>query len=211
MHKPLREYEQYAKERRHLRRTSLAERTHCIDFLDFLRSRGLDTLDRLQVDDISRFIKSRSAWKPKTVSRAASHLRQFLEFLFMRDIVPRAFSTALPTIRLAQQATVPSVWDRDLVARLLGAVDRCSLKGKRDCATLLLAARLGLRLGDIRNLTLDDLPWTSRHHRDRAGQDPRTADQCRQSRWLSSRAHWSCPTIHSSLAAAHTELPPLRR
>lgn len=162
MHKPLREYEQYARERRHLRRTSLAERMHCIAvFLDFLRSRGLDTLDRLQVDDISAFIRSRSAWKPKTVSRAASHLRQFLQFLFMRDIVPRDFSTALPTIRLAQQATVPSVWDPELVARLLGAVDRSSPKGKRDYAILLLAARLGLRLGDIRNLTLDDLHWTS--------------------------------------------------
>lgn len=162
MHKPLREYEQYARERRHLRRTSLADRMHCIAvFLDFLRSRGLDSLDRLQVDDISAFIQSRSAWKPKTVSRVVSHLRQFLQFLFMRDIVPRDFSVALPAIRLAKQATVPSVWDAELVARLLGAVDRSSPKGKRDYAILLLAARLGLRLGDIKNLKLDDLHWTS--------------------------------------------------
>ena len=41
MHKPLCEYEQYARERRHLRRTSLAERMHCIAvFVDFLSSRG---------------------------------------------------------------------------------------------------------------------------------------------------------------------------
>jgi site-specific recombinase XerD len=162
MHKPLREYEQYARERRHLRRSSLAERMHCIAvFLDFLRSRGLDSLDRLQVDDISAFIQSRSVWKPKTVSREASHLRQFLQFLFMRDIVRRDFSTALPTIRLAKLATVPSVWDPELVARLLGAVDRSSPKGKRDYAILLLAARLGMRLGDIKNLKLDELRWTS--------------------------------------------------
>ena len=89
MHKPLREYEQYARERRHLRRTSLADRMHCIAlFLDFLRSRGLDSLGRLQADDISAFFQSRSIWKPKTVSREVSHLRQFLQFLFMRDIVP---------------------------------------------------------------------------------------------------------------------------
>jgi hypothetical protein len=119
MHKPLREYEKYARERRHLRRTSLADRMHCIAvFFDFLRSRGLDSLDRLQADDISAFIQSRSVWKPKTVSREASHLRQFLQFLFMRNIVPRDFSIALPTIRLARLATVPSVWDPELVARL---------------------------------------------------------------------------------------------
>jgi site-specific recombinase XerD len=162
MHKPLREYEQYARERRHLRRTSLGDRMHCIAvFLDFLRSRGLDSLDRLQVDDISAFIQSRSAWKPKTVSRVVSHLRQFFQFLFMRDIMPRDFSVALPAIRLATQATVPSVWDPELVAKLLGAVDRSSPKGKRDYAILLLAARLGLRLGDIKDLKLDDLHWTS--------------------------------------------------
>lgn len=162
MHRPLREYEQYARERRHLRRTSLAERMHSIAvFLDFLRSRGLDSLDQLHVDDINAFIQSRSVWQPKTVSRAASNLRQFLQFLFMRDIVPRDFSNSLPTIRLAKLATVPSVWDPELVARLLGAVDRSSPKGKRDYAILLLAARLGLRLGDIKNLKLDDLHWAT--------------------------------------------------
>jgi len=162
MHKPLREYEQYAREQRHLRRTSLAERMHHIAvFLDFLRARGLDSLNLLRAEDISAFIQSLSAWKPKTVSRAASHLRRFLQFLFMRDVVQRDLSTALPTIRLAAQATVPSVWDPELVAKLLDAVDRSSPKGKRDYAILLLASRLGLRLGDIKNLRLDDLHWDS--------------------------------------------------
>jgi integrase len=65
----------------------------------------------------------------------------------------------------ARLATVPSVWDPELVARLLGAVDRSSPKGRRDYAILLLAARLGLRLSDIRNLKLDEpvpVRWTPR-------------------------------------------------
>jgi len=162
MHKALRDYEQYARERRHLRPTSLAERMHCIAvFLDFLRTCGLASLDQLQAGDISAFIQSRATWTPRTVSRASSNLRQFLQFLFMRDIVPRDFSTAVPTIRLATNATVPSVWAPELVARLLEAVDRSSPKGKRDYAILLLAARLGLRLGDIKQLTLDHLHWTT--------------------------------------------------
>ncbi len=162
MHKPLREYEQYAREKRHLRRLSLAERMHCIAvFLDFLRTRGLDSLNRLQAEDISAFIRSLSGWKPQTISRAMSHLRQFLQFLFMRDVMHRDLSTALPTIRRAVQATIPSVWDPELVVKLLDAVDRSSPKGKRDYAILLLASRLGLRLTDIKNLKLDDLHWTS--------------------------------------------------
>jgi integrase len=46
----------------------------------------------------------------------------------------------------------PSVWEQELVVKLLEAVDRSSAKGKRDYAILLLACRLGLRAGDIRTL-----------------------------------------------------------
>jgi len=162
MHKALREYEQYSRERRHLRPTSLAERMHNIAvFLDFLRTRGLESLDTLQAEDLSAFVRSRTAWKPGTVARVSSGLRQFLQYLFMRDILPRDLSTAIPTIRLASNATVPSVWEPELVERLLAVVDRSSPKGKRDYAILLLAARLGLRLGDIKRLTLDHLHWAT--------------------------------------------------
>jgi integrase len=162
MHKALREYEQYARERRHLRPSSLAERMHSIAvFLDFLRTRGLESLDTLQAEDLSAFIRSRTAWKPRTVAHVSCHLRLFLQYLFMRDILPRDLSTAIPTIRLASNATVPSVWEPELVERLLAVVDRGSPKGKRDYAILLLAARLGLRLGDIKGLTLDHLHWAT--------------------------------------------------
>jgi len=90
MHKALREYEQYARERRHLRPTSLAERMHNIAvFLDFLRTRGLESLDTLQAEDLSAFIRTRTAWKPRTVSHVSSDLRQFLQYLFTRDMLPR--------------------------------------------------------------------------------------------------------------------------
>lgn len=162
MHKALREYEQYARERRHLRSTSLAERMHNIAvFLDFLCTRGLESLDALQADDLSAFIRTRTAWTPRTVSRVSSGLRLFLQYLFMRDILPHDLSTAIPTIRLASNAKVPSVWEPEQVERLLAVVDRSSPKGKRDYAILLLAARLGLRLGDIKGLTLDHLHWTT--------------------------------------------------
>lgn len=162
MHKALREYEQYARVCRHLRPTSLAERMHSIAvFLDFLRIQGLESLETLQAEDLSAFIRTRTAWKPKTVSHVSSNLRQFLQYLFMRDILPRDLSAAIPTVRLASNAKVPSVWEPELVERLLAVVDRRSPKGKRDYAILLLAARLGLRLGDIKGLTLDHLHWTT--------------------------------------------------
>ena len=45
------------------------------------------------------------------------------------------------------------------VVALLGAVERSSPVGKRDYAILLLAAQLGLRGGDIRQLRLEHILW----------------------------------------------------
>ncbi|MFY9327776.1 MAG: tyrosine-type recombinase/integrase [Georgfuchsia sp.] len=162
MQKPLRDYEEYGRKRRHLRPPTLQDRIRLITaFLDFLGSRSVTTLEQMQPGDISAFITSRQRMRSKSMSRIVSDLRAFLQFLFLQDILPRDFSSVLPTIRVTRDATIPSVWDTELVVRLLKVVDRGSPRGKRDYAILLLACRLGMRLGDIRALTLDNLNWAA--------------------------------------------------
>ena len=160
MTKPLRDYEQYCRDRLHLRPTTLRERMREIAiFADFLRSRDITILDQMQPADLSAFVTSLHRLAAKSVSRIVSDERSFLQFLLLRGILQRDLSHVLPKIRVPRDATIPSVWDPQLVVRLLNVVDRSSPKGKRDYAILLLACRLGLRLGDIRALTLDDLKW----------------------------------------------------
>lgn len=160
MQKTLRDYKQYCKDRLHLRPSTLRERTTELTiFLDFLHSRKGRTLDHIQALDLSEFVCCRDHLKPLTVARIVSDLRCFLRFLTMRGILQKDLSAELPKIRVARDATIPSVWDHELIVRLLGAVDRSSAKGKRDYAILLLACRLGLRAGDIRTLKLDHLHW----------------------------------------------------
>jgi integrase len=127
--------------------------------LDFLHSGKRRTLEEIQALDLSEFLSCRDHLVPKSVSRLVSDVRSFLRFLTMRGILPRDLSGALPKIRVPRDAAIPSVWDQELVIRLLGAVDRSSAKGRRDYAILLLACRLGLRAGDIRTLRLDQLHW----------------------------------------------------
>jgi site-specific recombinase XerD len=160
MKKPVRDYEQYCRDRLHLRPTSLRERMREIAiFADFLGSKNITIFDQMQPADVSAFVTSLHRLAAKTVSRIVSDVRGFLQFLLLRGILQRDLSHVLPTIRVPRDATIPSVWDPELVVRLLNVVDRSSPKGKRDYAILLLARRLGLRLGDIRTLTLDDLKW----------------------------------------------------
>ena len=160
MQHTLRDYEQYCKDRLHLRPSTLHRcTTELTIFLDFLHSRKARTLDQIQAADLSEFVSCRDHLKPVTVRRIVSQLRSFLRFLTMRGILQKDLSAELPKIRVPRDANIPSVWDQELLVRLLRAVDRSSAKGKRDYAILLLACRLGLRAGDIRTLKLDNLRW----------------------------------------------------
>src|SRR5467141_2269479 len=160
MQHTLRDYEQYCKDRLHLRPSTLDRcTTELTIFLDFLHSRKARTLDQIQAADLSEFVSCRDHLRPVKVRGLVSYVRSFLRFLTMRGILQKDLSAELPKIRVPRDATIPSVWDHELIVRLLGAVDRSSAKGKRDYAILLLACRLGLRAGDIRTLKLDDLRW----------------------------------------------------
>lgn len=57
---------------------------------------------------------------------------------------------------------MPSVWNKEDVIRMLESIDRGNPTGKRDYAILLLVAKLGMRVGDIKSLALSDLNWQSR-------------------------------------------------
>jgi len=160
MQKTLRDYGEYCKDRLHVRPSTLDRRTTELTiFLDFLHSRKARTLREIQALDLSEFVSWRDHLQPKTVSRIVSDVRSLLRFLTMRGILEKDLSVELPTIRIPRDARIPSVWEQELIVRLLEAVDRSSAKGKRDYAILLLACRLGMRVGDIRTLKLDQIHW----------------------------------------------------
>jgi site-specific recombinase XerD len=172
MEKTLNDYLQYCRDRLQLRPSTIQGRTTELRiFLNFLHTRKGRTLDQIQSADLSDFISARADlprvggirrehWlQPKTMARIVSDLRSFLRFLMMRGFLHKDLTAGLPIIRLQRDAKIPSVWEHGLIIKLLEAVDRSSAKGKRDYAILLLASRLGLRVGDIRTLTLDQLRW----------------------------------------------------
>ncbi|WP_157068309.1 site-specific integrase [Legionella santicrucis] len=154
------EYVKYCEEKRCIGKYCINERMRQVGILlDFVTRQGVQNFEQIEPQHLSAFIGSLWRFSNKTVSRIVSDIRQFLRYLFLRDIITRDISKALPAVHVPRDAKIPSTWDRDLVVKLLSAVDRSSPKGKRDYAILLLACRLGLRTGDIRDLTLDQIDW----------------------------------------------------
>jgi integrase len=68
----------------------------------------------------------------------------------------------VPKVRIRNHCHIPTVWKSADIDAVLKAVDRESPTGKRDFAILILACRLGIRVGDIRALKLDNVDWHRR-------------------------------------------------
>ena len=160
MQKSLYEYKKYCIEKRYLSSNTVSVSISQISlFFDFMGKRNIKTLRQIQPKDISDFICSLSRYSQRTISGIASYLRMYFKFLFYRGNLKNDLSQSVPSISAPYQAKIPSVWEQELITKLLDTVDRSSPRGKRDYAMLLLACRLGLRLSDILELTLDNIDW----------------------------------------------------
>lgn len=128
-------------------------------FFHFLDSRNYSELRQITASTLEAFVAKQTHLRPKTMSTQLSHLRSFLNHLCMTGEVGPQLVDQVPKIRTYRDDRLPTIWSDEDVERLLAAVDRTSPVGKRDYAILILAARLGLRAGDIRTLRLDDIDW----------------------------------------------------
>jgi hypothetical protein len=106
MQNALRDYEQYCKDRLHLRPSTLHLGTIELKiFLDFLHSRKARALDQIQAADLSEFVSCRDHLQPETVARIVSDVCSFLRFLAMRGILQKDLSAELPKVRVPRDAT----------------------------------------------------------------------------------------------------------
>ncbi len=131
-------------------------------FLHFVGSRGVQGPAGIRASDISAFVRSRGHLEPRTVAVETYALRSFLRIGFVLGFIPLDMTSHVPKVRVRDHGHIPTAWASADVDALLNAVDRESPTGKRDLAILLLACRLGIRVGDIRALRLDELHWRRR-------------------------------------------------
>jgi site-specific recombinase XerD len=108
---------------------------------------------------ILKFLSSQKDYSSRHIATTISRLRNYLRYLYQEGIIEHDLCKSLPHMRITRNPFIPSVWKQTDVKKLLESIDRHNPKGKRDYAILLLVARLGLRVGDIRTLKLSALNW----------------------------------------------------
>ncbi len=131
-------------------------------FVDYLALRKVMNVGDITPDIISDYVTSVSPKHEKSIASILTTLRVFLKFLYLHEYTEKDMSLAVPKPTRYRYPAIPSTWEPSEVKRLLDAVDRGSPRGKRDYAILLLVAKLGLRVGDIKALKLSYLNWEAK-------------------------------------------------
>ena len=134
-------------------------------FLAYLEGVGRETLGQVQARDLAGFWARRQnrGYAAKTTGTLRSSLADFLRHLHQSGQIGEDLAGRLPPQRYPRRGqTAPYPWTAAEVGLVLDQIDRQSAIGKRDYAMVLLTARLGLRVGDLRCLELGSFDWRAK-------------------------------------------------
>ena len=128
---------------------------------EFLDAQGVPSTRELTLEPLNSYIKMVLCNYSKEIVRGElGIMRRFLRFLYNRSELTEDLAARLPKLRISSTPShLPSTFTPEEVRRLLATVDRNSPSGKRDYAVLMLAAKLGLRTSDIKNLKHENIEW----------------------------------------------------
>jgi len=122
-------------------------------------SNGLD-LARLAAADVSSFLAHECPKRSVSGARdLVCALRSLLRYLHLAGLITSPLVWSVPSMADLRDRTLPRGLEPTAVRQLLASCDRRKLVGRRDFAILLLLARLGLRVGEVAAITLDDIDW----------------------------------------------------
>ena len=131
-------------------------------FLGYLDEVGAGDLAVLGVRDVSGFLLRQRGLRRKSIATVRSCLADFLAFLAVAGRTPQSLANRLPPHRHLRHESEPHLWTAEEIRRVLAVIDRQSATGKRDYAMILMTARLGLRISDLRQLEPGDLDWRAK-------------------------------------------------
>ena len=128
----------------------------------FVQSRisdgGLE-LEVLTAGEVTAFVVDQTRRDRGSVPHLVTALRSLLRYLQVAGVTPVGLGAAVPTLARWKLAGLPKALPADQVAALLASCDSDTEVGQRDTAILTMLSRLGLRIGEVAGLRLQDIDW----------------------------------------------------
>lgn len=114
----------------------------------------------LNTPNVYRFVQQHAAAYRKSKGRdVLNAVRSFLRFAHFRGYASTDLAEYVPRVANWSLASIPKSVSPAQIEKVLSTCDRTTRYGKRDFAILLLLARLGLRIGEVASLSLDNIDW----------------------------------------------------
>ena len=140
------------------------------EFLHGTFGRGPLQWERLRPTDVISFVAGYTGrYRPGTTQSAASALRSLLRYLLFRGWCGESLLAAVPRIPHWRLSSLPRAMTDEQLRVFLDAFDRSTPTGRRDYAMALCQVELGLRVGEVADLRLDDIDWRTATIRIRPG------------------------------------------
>jgi integrase/recombinase XerD len=151
----------YLTEERGLRQASVLHYKHHLGpFEAYLERIGCRDVFGISPPILGAFVaESASYLCPTSVRSRCGVLRVFLRYLHRERLIAKDLSECVEMSRSYRLSSVPRSITWDDVRRMLEAVDRRTIAGRRDYAILVLLVTYGLRGREVAALTLDDIDW----------------------------------------------------
>ena len=157
----LRDFEQHLQTTCGLTAGSAALRTwHASRFLAVRYGDRKPDLRALRPLDAVEYITGLTPlWNPNTRKSAVGTLRSFFRWLKIGGLCTSELAESVPTVSSRRYSEIPVHISPTQLDALLRAFDLNKPIGLRGYAAALCMARLGLRVGEVARLTLDDIDW----------------------------------------------------
>jgi site-specific recombinase XerD len=128
----------------------------------FVQSRMRDgqvELESLTAAEITTFVVDHVRSDRRAAPHVVTALRSLLRYLQVTGVTPVGLATAVPAVARWKLAGLPKALPAGQVEALLASCDPTTEVGQRDAAILTVLSRLGLRVGEVAGLRLQDIDW----------------------------------------------------
>lgn len=130
-----------------------------MDLLLFLNAVEVYNPKDICTEHNDTFIRSYYWLSAKGIETKLCLLRRYYRYLYLNGFIEKPLAEMLPHASIQGRSKFPTVWNTEMIRQIESSAERVSPAGKRSYAMVMLAANLGLRIGDIRDLKLDDIDW----------------------------------------------------
>lgn len=128
-------------------------------YFAWLAEQGHENLNAIGAVQLQKFLLYCSErYAPSSIHDIRVYLKKLYAFLFATGRAETDYCELLSFTVNRENRVFPSLPKSD-IAKLLDAIDRTSVKGKRNYAIMMLGTVLGLRACDVTALKLADIDW----------------------------------------------------